>query len=141
MVTRLVICIVALSLSAVRECVVVVGLGEPLLRSQCVCVCREVSCCFLLLKTVLVGFWLGWVCFCAVLLVALLFIFGGFFFFLTFSNGAPSNRAFCVLFNFLVIFFFGQNRLMEFQCIPMGNVASTYDHFELQLEFRNQLSS
>ena len=31
-----------------------------------------------------------------------------------------------------VIFFFGWNRLIAFQCILMGNGASTYDHFELR---------
>ena len=29
-------------------------------------------------------------------------------------------------------FFFGHNGLIAFQCIPMGNGASTYDHFELR---------
>ena len=28
----------------------------------------------------------------------------------------------------------------DFQCIPMGNGASTYNHFKLRLEFQNQLS-
>ena len=57
---------------------------DPASEWACVCFCREVSCCFLLLKTVLGGFWLGWVCFCAVLLVAL---FLEDFFFLNLSNG------------------------------------------------------
>ena len=34
--------------------------------------------------------------------------------------------------DFFVIFFYGQNRLIAFQCIPMRNGASTYDHFELR---------
>ena len=32
---------------------------------------------------------------------------------------------------FFVIFFFSRNGLIAFQCVPTGNSASTYDHFEL----------